>query len=107
METPDLCIACHKPLQIGLNICPHCKKVQHQIYQPEGEVKDWTSNPAVRWVYAGIFISIVGFLAVMLWINRGEEGNKSMAQGCAVIKKSGYAGTIKDCMAKMAAPAGN
>ena len=106
METPDLCIACHKPLQIGLNICPHCKKVQHQIYQPEGEVKDWTSHKAVRWVYGAIFTSIVVFLAVMLWINRGVEGNRSMAQACATMQKSGYAGSIKDCLAKMANPNG-
>ena len=79
-------------------------KVQHQIYQPEGEVKDWTSNPAVRWVYGAVFASIVLFIAVMFWINRDSEGNQSMAQACATMQKSGYAGSVKDCLAKMADP---
>jgi hypothetical protein len=95
-------------LQIGLNICPNCKTVQHAVYQPEEEVKDRSSTGNLRWVYGVLFIGIVVFLGIELWSHKGGgQDAKSMANACDTIKKTGYAGSVKDCVAKMRDPSGN
>lgn len=105
IETADLCKACHQPLQIGLNICPHCKTVQHQVYQPADEVKEKSSTHQLRWVYGVLFIALIIFLGVMFVQHRGD-GRNSMASACATMKATGYAGSVQDCLNKMGEPSG-
>jgi hypothetical protein len=107
METAETCIACHAPLQIGLNICPACKTVQHAVYQPEDEVKHKSATDKLRWVYGVLAIGIVVFLGIELWGHRGgDEGAKGVANACAEVKATGYAGSVKDCIAEMGNPSG-
>jgi hypothetical protein len=69
-------------------------------------VKEKSGTANLRWVYGAAFIGIVVFLGYELWDHKGgSEGAKGVANACATIKATGYAGTVKDCVDKMADPA--
>jgi succinate dehydrogenase/fumarate reductase cytochrome b subunit len=105
METADICKSCNAPLtQIGLNVCPNCKAVQHRVYQPEEEVKSKSSTDKLRVVYGFLVVAIFLFVGIALWKTGGGTGAQGMQQACATVKATGYSGSIKDCMAKMANP---